>query len=317
MADAIGMGEDFLKQIAAYVAREQQGEMTDRSVKLGLVDYDYDPTDFLGGINPRILFDGESIVSQKRYTVIPPYYPKPGDRVALLPMGTTYAIIGTVGNVQLQPNVQVFTASDTWTKPVGARYVKIECQGGGGGGGGAGSTVAANTSCGAGGGGGAYASVTLTANVLGATEGVTVGAGGAGGVGNATGTAGSTSSFGSVLSAGGGNGGGSKPSGVTMQGSFGGNGGISFSGTGALLHSGTGGQTCWSNNGRGISGTGGASALGGGGAGQHTTGNQSFTGKVGEVYGGGGGGAIASDGGAAANGGAGAAGVVIVTTYFN
>lgn len=319
MPDPIGMGEDFLKQIAGYVAREQQGAMAGTKIKLGSIDYDYSAPDFLGGINPRVLFDGETVVSQKRYNVIPPYYPIPGDRVVLVPIGTTYAIIGTVGNVTLQPKIERFTSNGTWVKPVGARYVRIECQGAGGGGGGAASTGGGDSSMGGGGGGGAYGVLTLTANALDDTVGVFVGTGGAGGTGNASGSAGGGSSFGSSLSADGGFGGGSFPAGSTSQGTFGGDGNTTTGGDPGpdATAGGTGGGAAWRTGARCISGAGGASHLGGGGAGQHTNGTESIAGKAGKVFGGGGGGAVASAGGGSNTGGAGANGVVVVTTYFN
>lgn len=90
---------------------------------------------------------------------------------------------------------QLFTASGTFTKPVGVSKVRVTVVGGGAGG-----------SNGSGGWGGfAVAEVDISANVT-----VTVGAGGAGsGGGGVPGTAGGASSFGSAVSATGGTGSGS------------------------------------------------------------------------------------------------------------
>ncbi|MFB9378603.1 hypothetical protein ACFFKU_06830 [Kineococcus gynurae] len=103
-------------------------------------------------------------------------------------------------------DLQVFTASGTWTKPVGARQVLIDVIGPGGGGG-SGKVVAGGGSGGSGGGGGARLRATITAAELDATVPVTVGAGGTGpSAASTSGGNGGTSSFG-VFAAGGGKGG--------------------------------------------------------------------------------------------------------------
>ena len=105
------------------------------------------------------------------------------------------------------PNIQTFNASATWTKPVGfpsTSQVRLQSWAGGASGG------AANAGVGAGGAGagGGYNERFVSLSEMGATETVTVGAGGLG-VTNANGNAGGNSSIGSLLTAyGGGRGGG-------------------------------------------------------------------------------------------------------------
>lgn len=107
----------------------------------------------------------------------------------------------------------VYELSDspaTWTKPTGAKLVKVQLWGGGGSGG-------SNTGDAGGGGGGVYVEGTFPASALGSTETVTIGAGGVGVATGNNGNPGGNSSFGSLVTAYGGGGGG--------QGAAGNNGG--------------------------------------------------------------------------------------------
>ncbi len=135
--------------------------------------------------------------------------------------GTTVNTTDVPGEAHVDvnpPDVQEFTANGTWTKPSWAHassVVDIEVVGAGGGGG-SGRRGAASSLRGAGGGGasGCVSRLSMLAGDLGATETVSVPAGGAGGGaagGNDTdgsdGIAGQTSSFGVWVAASGGGGG--------------------------------------------------------------------------------------------------------------
>jgi hypothetical protein len=86
---------DFLQSVSGYVAASQENGhgSADRPIKLAKIDPAYDPFSFPGTL-PKVTFEGESTLSGKFYTVMDPYRPKPNDRVMMLPIGSTYVIIG-------------------------------------------------------------------------------------------------------------------------------------------------------------------------------------------------------------------------------
>ena len=131
--------------------------------------------------------------------------------------GTGLTTVGTSGNVLTSngsawvsqaaaggANVQTFSATGTYTKPTGAKFVMVELWGAGGGGtsGTSGPDSGGGTG-GAGGGGGAYTYRMFAAPAIGATETVTIGAGGSGGPSAgpniAAGSNGGTTNFGTIL----------------------------------------------------------------------------------------------------------------------
>lgn len=191
-------------------------------------------------------------------------------------------------------------APQTWSKPAGLKYAKVQVQAGGAGGPG----VTTANSVTAGGSAGGYSEELLAASVLGATETVTVGSGGRGGWGGTAenSVAGLSSSFGSLLSATGG----ALSSGNTPGTPGTGSGGdLNLAGGYGFVGVTTGAAAL-------TAGVGGSSQLGRGGY----VANNGTQGGNGSGYGSGGSGVGCTDG-ADKSGGAGMPGIVIVTEYYS
>jgi hypothetical protein len=83
--------ESFLKTIAGYTRAETDGS-ADKACRIAAIDPAYTTG------NPKVTFEGESTLSGKGYPFLSSYTPVAGDRVVLLPVGTTYMIIGKIDN---------------------------------------------------------------------------------------------------------------------------------------------------------------------------------------------------------------------------
>ena len=190
--------------------------------------------------------------------------------------------------------LDVYTSSDTWTKPSGTTAVLVYVTGGGGGG--AGCNLANQ---GAPGGGAGATAIEYITSGIGSTETITIGAAGSGGsTSGGSGGTGGTSSFGAHCSAVGGTGGALSGSaggaaGTATGGSINAAGGMGDSGVLADAHGGMGGSSFW----------------GGGGSG----GSGDSSGSGGNAFGSGGGGGAKITANRA--GGAGAAGLILVFSY--
>lgn len=223
---------------------------------------------------------------------------------------------GTVAARALSVNIQVISATGTYTPTTGMLYCIAEIVGSGAGGGGVASTTVSQFSGAAGGSAGEYARGVFSAATIGASQSVTIGAAGAGGAaGNNNGSNGNTTSFGALMTAAGGVGGGgdaAQSAGSTVVGPTGG--GVISPGTGGSFRcsGGTGGTSHVSPVANIINGGNGGQSMFSGGA----VGTLNIAGSAAVGYGGGGSGASRIASQTAAAGGAGAPGVCIVTEFI-
>lgn len=302
---------DELLAIITYLIAANATRMTDTGT---VVEWD--------GDNILVLFSGSSsAVPVKTFRGVTA---AKGHRVGLVKFGKDWAIVGSFSEPPADDR-QIFAATGafTWTKPYGAREVRVQVVGGGAAGGGAQTASAGQHSCGSGGGAGAYAEKVYDADTLPATVGGSIGTGG-NGASAANGGNGAASRFGAsgdawYVQAGGGFGGLLAGDSSASFGKEGGEGGNVFAGTADITIAGGPGHSCFGGGALGISGAGGQSQLGAGGTGRSSTSAPAaLAGVAADLtsYGGGGGGALTCAGGAAKAGGAGAPGVVIVTTTF-
>lgn len=82
----------FLQSVAGFAQANQPGFAPEK-IRLATIDPAYVSSTYPGTL-PKVTFDGETALSGKRYPVMSPYLPTPGDRVVMVPLGATYLIIG-------------------------------------------------------------------------------------------------------------------------------------------------------------------------------------------------------------------------------
>ncbi|MGX0892091.1 hypothetical protein AB7M22_004099 [Pseudomonas sp. ADAK2 TE3594] len=211
-------------------------------------------------------------------------------------------------------SVRTFTSSGVYVPTVGMKNVLVKVMGGGGGSAGIGTTTTNQASLTGGGASGSYAEALLSSATIGASQVITVGAGGAAGPVAANAGSGGTSSFGSLVSA---PGGGGSPwiGSITFPavGLFvGGFPSTPSTGANILNSAGAAGSPGISVNGSTLAGHGGNSPLGCGGFGSSVA---MALAAPGTGYGSGAGGIANAPNQPGRPGGAGAPGVVIIYEY--
>ena len=206
-------------------------------------------------------------------------------------------------------NVQVFKSNGTYTPTAGMANCIIQCVGGGGAGGGS-SNSAGGTFGGGGGGAGGFSQSYVSAATIGASQTVTIGAGGTGSA-NAIGGNGNDTSVGTIVIAKGGSGGPVAVSGTTVAGGAGG-----VTGTGDITAPGGAGGAAHGN--LATSGIGGNSYFGAGALAVVAPGTTATAGNNAVANSGAGGSGSASNTISGANtraGGNGGSGIVIIYEY--
>lgn len=100
-------GQDFLD----YVSATTQHQTNVKNPLMGYIDYEFDvsmyPTEW-----PRVIIDGQGL-SERTYPCMSSYFPQPGDRVVLLPVGSGHVVLGAVldnPTPRLLPGTLVFRA---------------------------------------------------------------------------------------------------------------------------------------------------------------------------------------------------------------
>lgn len=231
-------------------------------------------------------------------------------------LATTTANVGTTV-------LQTFTSSGTYTPTANMLYCVVYVTAGGGGGGGASVSGSSGpgVSCGGGGGSGSTSWKVFSANDIGVSQTVTVGAGGVGGNPGASGGTGGNSIFGTVITTHGGTGGlncsGTATAGSIILNTAGGAGGVVGTG-GSINVPGSPGSpgfaTTISSTSPGLSGNGAASYYQGGGlsVAPSSAGN---AGNTGGAYGAGGSGAAANIN-SGQIGGAGGGGIITILEFI-
>jgi len=100
-------GMTFLQTISGFAQAVAWADnpSANTPIRLAVIDPSYVASSYPGTL-PRVKFEGEDSVTDKRYIVVArDYIPSPGDRVVMLPVGHTYVILGCI-SPSFQPNLE-------------------------------------------------------------------------------------------------------------------------------------------------------------------------------------------------------------------
>src|SRR5262245_16254607 len=87
---------DFLESVTGYGQQVEKGARNQApSLRLAVIDSSYVANSYPGTL-PKVTFEGESTLSEKRYVAMNGYWPRASDRVVMLPVGHTYVILGSL-----------------------------------------------------------------------------------------------------------------------------------------------------------------------------------------------------------------------------
>lgn len=109
--------EAFLDQVSATT----QYQANIKRSLMGYIDPAFDP-DLYPSEWPKVVIDGQGL-SNRTYPCLSSYYPIPGDRVVMSPVGSSYVVIGAVQDnptPRLTPGTLVFSAYSQQNQSIGS-----------------------------------------------------------------------------------------------------------------------------------------------------------------------------------------------------
>jgi len=105
----------FLESVAGYAqfVGKAESPSANMPIQLAVIDPAYVAYTYPGTL-PKVTFEGEDTLSEKRYVVIGDYRPQPSHRVVMLPVGHTYVILGSLNTrPPVEAEMDDVTATET------------------------------------------------------------------------------------------------------------------------------------------------------------------------------------------------------------